>query len=255
MLNILLAAVMLTLTMTISIASAQNADKLPRLFNPIKENDFKNVSALITKNPSLLKERSKQGLSPLMYAAYMERAEIVALLRDASMTLDFFEACIVGDTPTVQRYLTRGQDVNARAADGFTPLGLAVFFRQPATARVLIEAGADINAKADNTFQVAPIHASVARSDLATLQLLLLRGANPNLTQQRLMRPIHEASAAGNLAAVAMLIMFGADIYARNEEGKTASDFAKDNGHLALAKRLITLAKLEQTQVQHVMQQ
>jgi uncharacterized protein len=238
-----LAKCIVALTLTMSFSQAQATDKTPELFKPIKENDIANIRELIARNPSLLNERSKQGLSPLMYAAYMERPEIVSVLRSATSQLDFFEACMFGDTPAVQRYLARGQDINSRAADGFTPLGLAVFFRQPATARVLIEAGADINAKADNTFQVAPIHAAVARSDLTTLQLLLLRGANPNLAQQRLMKPIHEASAAGSLPMVAMLILFGADPSARNEEGKSPADFARDSGHLALSKRLELLSK------------
>jgi uncharacterized protein len=233
----------LAIALTISIAHSQVIDNPPQLFNLIKENDVANVRALISKNPSLLSERSKQGLSPLMYAAYTERSEIVSILRGAINSLDFFEACIVGDTPTVQRYLARGQEIDLRSADGFTPLGLAVFFRQPATARILIEAGADINAKANNSFQVAPIHAAVARTDLATLQLLLLKGANPNLTQQRMMRPLHEASAAGNLPIIAMLIMFGADVNARNEEDLSPADFANNNGHLALSKRLDLLTK------------
>jgi uncharacterized protein len=238
-----LAECMLVSALALCIPIGHAADKTPRLFKPIKENDIASVKALISSNPALLNERSSQGLSPLMYAAYVERSEIVSLLRGAISQLDFFEACIVGDTPAVQKYLARGQDINSRSIDGFTPLGLAVFFRQPTTARTLIEAGAEINAKAENTLQVAPIHAAVARSDLATLQLLLLRGANPNLVQQRLMRPIHEASAAGNLPIVAMLIMFGADPNARNEEGKTPADFARENGHLALSKRLELAAK------------
>jgi ankyrin repeat protein len=38
-----------------------------------------------------------------------------------------------------------------------------------------------------------------------------------------------------------MLLMFGADPLARNEEGKLASDFAREAGHDRLAQRLIDL--------------
>ena len=69
----------------------------------------------------------------------------------------------------------------------------------------------------------------------------IIAGANPDLSQQRLMRPVHEASAAGNLPVVAMLLLFGADPTARNEEGKTPADFARDAGHAALAARLARL--------------
>ena len=210
----------------------------PALFAPIKANDFAALRAQVEKDSATLAERSDQGVSPLLFAAYNERLEMVAFLRERTNDLSFFEACVVGDLPAVRRFLARGTNIDQRSPDGFTPLGLAVFFRQPALAKLLIEAGADVNAKASNTLQVAPIHAAVARSDLVTLQLLLEAGANPDLTQQRLMRPIHEASAAGNLPVVAMLLLYGADATARNEEGKLPSDFANQAGHQALGKRL-----------------
>jgi uncharacterized protein len=191
------------------------------IFSAIGANDMARLEEIVAQDPSALDRRSDTGLSPLMFAAYRERPEMVAVLHDKARHLDFHEACVSGDQQAVKRFLARGQDVERRSPDGFTPLGLSVFFRQPAVARLLIEAGADVNAKASNSLQVAPIHAAIARSDLQTLQLLLENGANPDLTQQRLMRPMHEAAAAGNLPAVAMLLIFGAEPDARNEEGKT----------------------------------
>jgi uncharacterized protein len=64
----------------------------------------------------------------------------------------------------------------------------------------LIDAGADLNAKANNALQVAPIHAAIARSDIATLGLLLERGADPNLTQQKLVRPLTRRCRVGELS-------------------------------------------------------
>lgn len=214
----------------------------PTLFAPIKGNDIVALRLLAEQNPTLLTERSDQGVSPLLFAAYNERPEMVDFLRERIREPSFFEACVVGDLPAIRRFLALGTNIDQRSPDGFTPIGLAVFFRQPAVAKLLIDAGADVNAKASNTLQVAPIHAAVARSDLATLQLLLEAGANPDLTQQRLMRPIHEASAAGNLPVVAMLLFYGADVQARNEEGKLPSEFANQAGHQALGKRLAIMA-------------
>jgi len=214
----------------------------PVLFAPIRSNDVPALLALTQKNPDSIAERSDQGVSPLLFAAYNERQEMVSILRERTNELSFFEACVVGDLTAVRRFIARGTDVNQYAPDGFTPLGLAIFFRQPTVAKLLIDAGANVDAKASNTLQVAPIHAAVARSDYATLQLLLEAGADPNVTQQRLMRPIHEASAAGNLPVVAMLLLYGADATARNEEGKLASDFAYQAGHQALGDRLALIA-------------
>jgi uncharacterized protein len=209
----------------------------------IKQKSKSALQTALIANPKLATTRSEKGLTPLMLAAYLEQQEMVQLIRTHKPNLDFHEACIVGDMVTIRQVLARGQDVNQFSPDGFTPLGLAVFFRQEAAARLLIDAGADLNKKANNTTQVAPIHAAVARADLKTLQMLLLRGADPNLPQQRMMRPLHEASAAGSVPAAAMLLMFGADISTKNEEGKTARDFAREAGHAELAKQLERLTK------------
>jgi ankyrin repeat protein len=227
--------------LALSSFSPVQASEPSKIFELIKAGDQQQFLALLKNDSSALDVRNEQGISPLLYAAYLERSAMVDALRAQNPTLDFYEACVVGDLKRVQQLLARGQDVDVRSPDGFTPLGLSIFFKQPEVARILIDAGAALDAKASNTLQVAPIHAAVARSDLASLQLLLTHGADPDLTQQRLMRPIHEAAAAGNLPIVAMLLMFGADPQARNEERKTAADFARELGHLAIAERLENL--------------
>ncbi len=166
---------------------------------------------------------------------------MVARLLAAKTSLTFFGACIVGDVAAVRRALARGQDVDQLSPDGFTPLGLAIFFRRTEVARLLIDAGADVRLRSRNALQVAPIHSAVARGDVAMLQTSLLRGADPNQTQQRLMRPIHEAAAAGAMPIVAMLLMFGVDPAARSEDGRSAADFAAASGHAELARRLESL--------------
>lgn len=214
------------------------APRAPSIFDLIQAGDLKALQDRLQQSPTAARETSSSGASPLMYAAYFERSDMVEALRRSVTDLSFFEACIVGDMPALRAALARGQDVDQRSADGFTPLGLAVFFRRPEAARLLIEAGADINARAANAQQVGPIHAAVGRSDAATLQLLLLRGADPNLPQMKLVRPLHDAAASGNLATVAMLLVFGADSDARTEDGQTPADLARGRGHVEIARRL-----------------
>jgi uncharacterized protein len=208
------------------------------VFDAIRAGQLPRLQQIISAQPEVLTERNAQGATALMFAAYLERAELVGALRAAKKELDFFEACIAGDLPLLRAHLARGQEVNLRSPDGFTPLGLAIFFGRPDAARLLLDAGADVNTASSNALRVAPVHAAVARSDLATLSTLLLRGADPNRPQQQLLRPLHEAAAANNLPAVAMLLMFGADITARSEEGKSAADLARLRGHRDLAQRL-----------------
>lgn len=236
-------AVLLCVFLMFASFASRAAEPGSDLFAAIKQNDMPRLRALVAGDPTVLATRNAQGLSPLMFAAYYERPEMVAFLHGKDTDLDFYEACVSGDKTAVKRFLALGQDIEQRHSDGFTALGLSVFFKQPEIARLLIDAGANVDAQATNTLRVAPIHAAVARSDLATLQLLLLKGADPNLAQQRLMRPLHEAAAAGNLPIVAMLLMFGADPTTRNEEGKTAADFAREKGNSEIADRLDALSR------------
>lgn len=230
----LLSFLILTFNASAATADYEIVEKLILL------GDREKLSAALQERPKLAEAQSAAGVSALMMAAYRERSDLALVIRAARRTISFHEACVVGDTVRVRELLAKGQAVDERSVDGFTPLGLAVFFRHRDVARVLMDAGADLNLKASNTTQAAPIHAAVARSDLKILEALLLRGASPNLPQQRMMRPLHEAAAAGNVPAVAMLLMFGADLSVKNEEGKSAADFARENGHKELSQRLRT---------------
>jgi ankyrin repeat protein len=214
---------------------------LKKLFDAIRQNDIAAVDNLIAAEPGILAGRDDSGTSALSFAAYVENQALIAHLRAARGTPDFYEAVIVGDEAVIRAALAAGQDIEARAPDGFTALGLAVFFRQPAAVRLLIDAGADVNAQATNPSQVGPVHAAVAREDIVTLELLLHRGADANAAQQQSIRPIHGAAQAGNTPLVALLLMFGADPSLASDDGKLAADYARAKGHLDLARRLEAL--------------
>ncbi len=215
---------------------------LQQLFDAIRRDDAVTVENLISASPALLTQRDDSGMSALTFAAYVENKALIERLRIARGTPDFFEAVIIGELPVIRDALAAGQDVEARAPDGFTALGLAVFFRQPEAARLLLDANADVNAQATNASQVGPIHAAAARQDIATLELLLYRGANPNAPQQQQVRPIHVTAQSGNTAMTALLLMFGADVSLASEDGKRAADYARAKNHLELARRLDALA-------------
>jgi ankyrin repeat protein len=116
--------------------------------------------------------------------------------------------------------------LDTKSADGYPPLGLAIFFRQPDVAKFLIECGADVNAAADNQQRVAPLHAAAAVGDRETMKLLLERGADPNARQQVDFTPLHGAASRGDVEMAKMLIAHGADPAARSSDGMDAAAFA-----------------------------
>jgi ankyrin repeat protein len=56
------------------------------------------------------------------------------------------DAVLVGDRAAVERFVARGENVNATEADGTTPLMRAIHGRFPEIAKTLIDAGANVSA-------------------------------------------------------------------------------------------------------------
>lgn len=151
------------------------------------------------------------GVSMLMLALYYEQPAVAKEIRGFVPELSFFEAVSMGEARAVRAALQGDPGlVNGLAPDGFPALGLAIFFRQPEVARILIDAGADVNLRAANAAKVAPIHAACARQDLAMLQLLLEHGADPKLAQDGGFTPLDTAKQTGNLEMETLLLAAGA---------------------------------------------
>lgn len=86
-----------------------------------------------------------------------------------------------GDTEAVRMLLEAGADVNARDRHGTTPLLASIFEgRSTGTLRVLLEAVADVNALQDGDGWT-PLHHAASRGNVAAIRMLLKVGANPEV--------------------------------------------------------------------------
>jgi ankyrin repeat protein len=91
--------------------------------------------------------------------------------------------------------------------------------------------------------RVQPLHAAVASRNAEVVALLLERGADPNARQQVGYTPLMGAASAGRTDMVQALIAAGADPSLVNDEGKTAADIAAEHGHQAIAAQLGALTR------------
>jgi ankyrin repeat protein len=181
--------------------------------------------------------------SAILSALYNRRPEEAQNLANAAHTLTIWEAAALDRREVVARLLEDQPDlVNAYAPDGNTPLGLSAFFNAPATARLLLDGGADIDAVARNVMKVQALHAAVAARSVETVKLLIDRGADVNARQQVGYTPLMGAAGSGRDELVDLLLRHGADASAVSEDGKTPSSIAREHGHAAIADRLAAAA-------------
>lgn len=152
-----------------------------------------------------------KSVSPLLQALYEGRSEDVERLRRPD--LDLFEAAALGDVPRLRELLDGGADPNEFAPDGFTPLTLAAFFKHPETARLLLERGADVHQRARHEqIKVLPIHSAAANGGSVELvRMLLDAGADVNAEQPGGFRAIDAARQDGNAELEQLLLERGAD--------------------------------------------
>ena len=213
-----------------------------QLFEAIRAGDGSAVRSLLEEQPDLVRSRDEEGLSPLVVAAYWGQSDIVEILRPLAGDLDLFEAAIVGDTVLIQRLIAKNPDlVSSYSVDGFTALHLAVFFGQPDAARLLLERGADVAARTTNALANQPLHAAVAGSNpqarLRCARLLVEAGAHVNARQSGGFTPLMAAAQNGDEELASFLLESGSDPSARDDQGRSAADIARAAGHEQLAQR------------------
>jgi ankyrin repeat protein len=213
-------------------------DGSERLFDAIRHGNATEVGRLLDADSSLLGAR-RSGVSALLFAVYVRHPEIARMFLERGADPDVFEASATGEVGALERRLAEDPArVNAVAEDGFTPLGLAAFFRQRNALRLLLARGAEVNRASQNGQRVAPLHSAVAGGDEGIVADLLARGADVEARQEFGFTPLHNAAAEGNETIIRLLLDRGADRSARSETGKTAEEIARERRHAAAAELL-----------------
>jgi uncharacterized protein len=197
------------------------------IINLIKEGDNSQLEQKLKENPSLIDERTDQGVSLLQYAAYVRNSDAIGIIRKYKPKLNIFEAACVGDKNIlVQSLLINPELLNAFSPDGFTLLGLASYFGHIALTKSLLEMGANPNLPSNNQLKVSPLHSACAISNFDIAELLINKGADVNARQMQGVTPLHSAAHNGQTLLVKLLLQNGADLKAKMENGLTPLSMA-----------------------------
>ena len=200
------------------------------IFELIDGGDEDALRELLERDPDTARERSPDGLSPVLHALYNGKSDLVDPILDANPPLDVFDSAAVGRTRGLEELLDAEPELaRSWSADGFTALHLAAFFGQEEAAKLLLERGAEVNLVARHaSIHVTPLHSAAAGSHAAIVKLLLEHGADPNAAQDGGFTPLHSAAQNDDRDSVEALLEAGADPSLANEEGKTPADLAGD---------------------------
>jgi hypothetical protein len=218
------------------------ADSKEDFLKAVRGRDAAVVKRMLAGDPSLATGAVEAALFVIIKGEGFlppEQNEILKAVVAARPKLDLYDAAAVGTVEEVAAMLRA--DTNAiRATNhfGWTALHVAAFAGNAATARVLIDAGADIHLRAKSSFRNTPLQVALLTGQYATAKLLLERGADPLDRQAEGFAPIHEAAFLGRADLVQLLLDHGAEVNSRSDDGRTALSEAAKGKHAAVLELL-----------------
>ena len=198
--------------------------------------------ALLAKAPALAGARDAKGNSAFLVALahpidegflLPQKNRPLAAILAQRPELDPLEAAAAGDEARVRAEIAADPGYVRRLHKlGWTPLHLAAFGGQPRIATLLLDHGADIDARAKNRFDNTPLQVGLLTSQLEVARVLVSRGANLDLLQGEGFTALHEAAFSGDTAIVELLLAAGANPRIRGGPKKqTALDVALEHRH------------------------
>jgi len=179
------------------------------------------------------------GSDTLVIASRWGHEAAVKVLLNAGMdgkgeygTKALSQAADYGHLPVVKLLVEKGADVNARDPSGYTPLARAAEANEKDIALFLLDKGADRNGR-DN-FEMTPLLRAAQRDHADMVKLLIEKGADINAKNKNGETAVLTAVKENNPEVLKVLVAAKADINIPDKDGKTALFLAKNRNRQKL---------------------
>ena len=184
------------------------------------------INAKDTRNRTALHDAAEEGHKKLVELLLAHGADL-----NASTSYDRTAAELAmsrGHTEIVKLLVSKGADIS--------PLHLAIYLKDVAKARSLIESGADVNKR--TSYGTTPLDRAVGVGLKNIVELLIAKSADVNTKDNWDWTPLHSAAEKGHRELAELLIAKGANVNARDGGGRTPLWYAKDKGHTKIVELL-----------------
>lgn len=214
--------------------------------------DLAAVKKLVSANPALVNKADAQGMTPLEHAVATRRVSVVRYLLEQkanpeggkkNYSLPLGMAAQYGQVEIARMLLDHGANVNGKAQMGITPLlavaqGVGVTEEskgipspnQQQMVALLLKRGADVNLGDDRGW--TPLHYVATASFQVLAETLVKAGANVNARSEDGETPLHRAARQNNVPTIKLLLAKGAALNAVNSRGETPLALAKFNASI-----------------------
>lgn len=145
-------------------------------------------------------------------------------------------AAAIGSPEAMQLLMDKGAEVNAK--NTFLSTALIWAAADPRKAKMLIDRGADVNA-ASKLGHTPLLVAALSDPSIATVKLLLAKGANIKAADNAKKTALYMATNGNDMATIRLLIDAGLDVNAADNTGQTPLMNAASNQNLTAVKLLL----------------
>jgi ankyrin repeat protein len=205
------------------------------IWTAAKRGDVETIRTLVEDNCMDVNIGDEDGSTPLHWAAYFDRVQVVEYLLRKEAYIDAVNqkegqtplhwACIGKSTKTIFLLAQEGADMTKCDKRGYTCLIYCCQYGNALATHFFVQRGLSVT-QTDNEGHT-PLHWAAYQNQEPVARLLLLLGADIHAADSAGLTALHWSALKGHTDMVQFLLANGADVKAMDKDGFTAEDLAR----------------------------